>query len=95
MLQRFGDYGQDCTSMQAIAEAHSLSRQHVSVVTIDVLKRIESDVLPNDLLDHIRYAIAPHTPATVDELEAKLRQRLGPSLSIKEGERFARKAFLA
>lgn len=90
MLQRFGAYGEDCTSLQSIAEAHGVTRQYVSLITIDVLERIESDALPSNLLDHIRTAIEPHMPATVGELEAKLRQRLGPSLSIKAGERFAR-----
>jgi hypothetical protein len=89
MLQRYGAYGDDRTSLQSIAEAHGVTRQYVSVLAIEVLERVKADALPSNLLDHIRTAIEPHMPATVDELEAKLRQRLGPSLSIKAAERFA------
>lgn len=89
MLQRYGAYGDDRTSLQSIAEAHGVTKQYVSVLAIEVLERVKADALPSNLLDHIRTAIEPHMPATVDEMEAKLRQRLGPSLSIKAAERFA------
>lgn len=89
MLQRYGAYGDDRTSLQVIGEAHGITKQYVSRITLEVLERIKADALPGNLLDHIRGAIEPHMPATVDQLEAKLRQWLGPSLSIKAGEHFA------
>lgn len=90
MLQHYGAYGDDLISMRCIAEAHGVTKQCVSLIKIDVLHRIQTDPLPDHVLDHIRIAIKHHLPATVDELEAKIRQLLGPSLSLKAGERFAR-----
>lgn len=89
MLQRYGAYGEHLVSMQAIAEAHGFTKQNVSRIINEVLERIEQDALPINLLDEVRATIEPHMPATVDELQAKVGQRLGPSLSIKNAERFA------
>ena len=89
MLHRYGAMGEHLASLQAAGDAYGVTRQYAMIISDQVTARIEEEGLPRHLFDHIRDLATPHLPATVDQLNEKLRPHLGPMLSIEGVERFA------
>jgi transcriptional regulator with XRE-family HTH domain len=89
MLHRYGAMGEHLASLQAAGDGYGVTRQYAMIIADQVTARIEEEGLPRHLFDHIRDLATPHLPATVDQLNEKLRPHLGPKLSIEGVERFA------
>jgi hypothetical protein len=87
--ERYGVEGEEVSSLKGVGDRHDLTRERVRQITSKVLAHATSLSVPTPCLDQLGPAIARHTPAKVEELNEKLRDLLGPLLSVRDAQRFA------
>lgn len=87
---RYGVHGEDCSTLQAVADRTGLTRERVRQITDKLIKRSKGRLPTTDLIDRLSAAVAELLPAPITVLDEKLRPLLGEQLSVEGADRFAR-----
>lgn len=89
LMRRYGLFGEDQTTLQAIGVRHGLTRERVRQLLNRLAQTAVRVSKPIALLDAARQRIAGLAPTPLAMLDPRMRDLLGPSLSTKDAARFA------
>lgn len=88
---RYGVQGEENSTLQAIGDRYSLTRERIRQITDKLLERVrELHTAETPNLDELTKQLRDRLPSPVIQLDEQLRHLLGESLSIEGAERFGR-----
>jgi hypothetical protein len=87
---RYGVHGEEKSTLQQVGDHWGLTRERIRQIGDKMLGRARMTKLPPGPVPRLAEAVRSLTPATIDELDRKLRPMLGESLSVLGADRFAR-----
>lgn len=87
---RFGVGGPGRATLQSIGDEFGMTRERVRQVCDKLQQFVPTLDLDQERAIALRAATLPHLPASVDTLDALLRDQLGDQLSIADADLFAR-----
>lgn len=87
---RYGVGGEEHTTLQAVGDRYGLTRERIRQIVDKMVERTARMQLLTPNIDRLAEEVRPLLPATVDAVDAQLRERLGERLSIESVSRFCR-----
>lgn len=87
---RYGVDGEEHTTLQAVGDRYGLTRERIRQIVEKMVERTARMQLITPNIDRLAEEVRPLLPATVDAVDAQLRERLGERLSIESVSRFCR-----